>query len=84
MDEAEFLEFLISWLPDDPELWIGSVMAVCALLAIVLPKPCESAHPLFKIGHRVICVLGMGAGKLKAAGKIGKLGKIAKIFGGKK
>lgn len=84
MNEEEFLLLLVEWLPENPEALGAAIMALCALLSLVLPKPAEDAHPLLKIGHKIILILGMGAGKLRAAGKIGKLGKIAGMFGGKK
>ncbi|MBD5608193.1 MAG: hypothetical protein HDQ93_05010 [Desulfovibrio sp.] len=54
-------------------------MAGCAILSLALPAPAEDAHPLIRFGHRLICIVGLGAGRLRTAGKLGKLGKLANL-----
>lgn len=84
MTEDDLLELLNIFLPETVEGWLAAVIIVCAIVAVAVPPPAENAHPALRVCHRIICIVGMGAGKMRAAGKIGKLGKIAKIFGGKK
>ena len=79
MDEAEILEFILACLPETFEGWAGLVMAGCAILSLALPAPAEDAHPLIRFGHRMMCIVGLGAGKLRTAGKLGKLGKLANL-----
>lgn len=76
MTEDEILELLLNFLPESLEGWLGMGLAVCAILSLILPPPAEDAHPAYRIGHRLICIFGLGAGKLKAAGKIGKIGTL--------
>lgn len=80
MDESEIIEFILAYLPETLESWAGLVMAGCAILSLALPAPAEDAHPLVRAGHRLICIVGLGAGKLRAAGKLGKIGRIANII----
>lgn len=76
MPEDEIIEILLGIMPESLEGWLGVSMAISALLSIILPAPSENAHPVLKIGHKAICVLGLGAGKLKGMGKIGAIAKI--------
>lgn len=73
MPEDELLELLLACLPESLQGWLASVVAVSALLSFILPRPEPQAHPLLKAGHKIISVLGLGATKLRAAGKIGQL-----------
>lgn len=68
MDEAEILEMILAWLPETLEGWLAIGCGACAILAIAIPEPPESAHPAIKICHRLVCIFGLGAGKLRAAG----------------
>lgn len=71
MTEEELLEILLAFLPESFEGWAATVVSVSALLSFILPKPADDAHPVLRIGHKFICVMGLGATKLRAAGKIG-------------
>lgn len=84
MSEEELLELLISFAPERLESWAPIVVTASAFLSFILPKPKEDAHPLVRAGYKVICVFGLGAGRLKAAGKLGKLAKIGTALRGKK
>ena len=84
MTEDELLELLLNFLPESLEGWLGTVIAIAAVLSLVLPAPAEESHPAYKICHRLICVFGLGAGRLKAAGKLGKLAKLGTVLRGKK
>lgn len=81
MTEEDLLEVLTAFMPETLEGWLALAVILCAFLAIILPAPKEGSHPAWKTCHRAICILGMGAGKLRAAGKIGK---IAGLFRSKK
>ena len=83
MTEDELVELLLNFLPESLEMWLGAGMAISAVLSMVLPAPAENSHPAYRICHRAICIFGLGASKLRAAGKLEKLGKIAKIIGRK-
>lgn len=76
MDEQEVIELLIAFLPETIEGWLAVAIMACLVLSLVLPAPSEDCHPAVKFGHRLICILGMGAGKLKSAGKIGNIGSL--------
>ena len=80
MDESEILEFILAYLPETFEGWAGLVMALCAILSLALPAPAENAHPLVRFGHRLMRIAGLGAGKLRAAGRLGKIGKLASLL----
>lgn len=82
MTEEELVEFLLAFLPESFGGWLGAGMAISAILSLILPKPAENSHPAWKICHRAICVFGLGAGKLKAAGRLAKAGTL--IRGAKK
>lgn len=81
MTEEELLEIIMTYLPESLEGWIGTGMAISAVLSLILPAPAEDSHRAYKICHRALCIFGLGASKLKAAGKIGKLAKIGKAIG---
>lgn len=74
-DEA-LLDLIWEILPQTWEGWIGTVLVVCAILAAFLPSPGKKAHPIWKTCHRIICCLGLGAGRLRSSGKIGKVVKL--------
>lgn len=73
MPEEELLELLLAFLPESLEDWAAYVVTVSAILSFILPTPADDAHPLLKAGHKAICVFGLGATKLKTAGKIGQI-----------
>ena len=70
MTEEELIEFLMAFLPESLEGWLAWAMLVSAVLSYVLPTPPDDAHPALRMGHRFICILGCGATKLRAAGKL--------------
>lgn len=76
MTEEELLELLVALVPESFEGWMAIMVTASAILSIILPKPSDDAHPLVRIGHKAICLIGLGAGRLKAAGKIGAIAKI--------
>lgn len=76
--EAELLELLAALVPEGWEGWLALGFGLCALLSVILPEPSESAHPALKCGHRALSVLGLGASRLKAAGRLGKLVSLGK------
>lgn len=80
MNEDDFLELLDFFMPETLEGWLAAGMIVCAVLAILLPHPDEDSHPAWRLCHKIICVVGMGAGKMKAAGRLGKIGKLTGIW----
>lgn len=84
MSEDELLELLAMLAPETLEGWLAIGVIICAIVAVAVPKPAENAHPVWKVCHRVISICGMGAGKMRAAGKIGKIGSLAAIFRRKK
>lgn len=71
MTEEELLEVLLAFLPESFEGWAATVVSVSALLSFILPEPADDAHPVLRMGHKLISVMGLGATKLRAAGKIG-------------
>lgn len=73
MSEEELLELLVSFAPESLQSWLALVVTVSAFLSFILPKPKADAHPLVCAGHKLICVLGLGAARLRAAGKIGRI-----------
>lgn len=82
MTEDDLLELLSIFLPETVEGWLAAVIIICAVVAVAVPSLAENAHPVLRVCHRIICILGIGAGKMHAAGKISKLGK--SLFRGKK
>lgn len=80
MNEDELIELLTFLAPETLEGWLAWLVIICAFLAVALPAPAGNAHPLWKVSHRLISIIGLGAGKMRAAGKLGKIGKIASIF----
>lgn len=74
--EEEIFEILAAVLPETLEGWLGFAFLACALVSLVIPEPSETAHPLWKAGYRLISICGLGAGKLRAAGRLGKIGSI--------
>lgn len=70
MTEEELIEFLMAFWPESLEGWLAYVMLASAILSYVLPKPSDDAHPILRAGHRFVCILGCGATKLRAAGKV--------------
>lgn len=83
MTEAELLDMLAALAPEGWEGWLALGFGLCALLSVILPEPPESAHPALKCGHRALCILGLGASRLKAAGRLGKVARLASMFRGK-
>lgn len=81
MTEEELLEIILTFLPESLEGWIGTGMALSAVLSLILPAPADDSHPAYKVCHRAICIFGLGASKLRAAGKLGKLAKIGAAIG---
>lgn len=73
MSEEELLELLVSFAPESLEGWMAIAVTASAILSYILPKPKEDAHILVRTGHKIICVLGLGATKLRAAGKVGQI-----------
>lgn len=73
MSEEELLELLVSLAPDSLEGWLAIVVTASAFLSYILPKPKEDAPILIRTGHKIISVLGLGATKLRAAGKVGQI-----------
>ena len=84
MNETELLELLEFFAPETLEGWLAAGVIICAVLAIVLPHPGEDSHPAWRLCHKIICVVGIGAGRMKAAGRLGKIGKLTGIFRRKK
>lgn len=84
MTEDDLLELLTAFMPESLEGWLALAVVICAIVAVAVPPPPDWAHPAVKGCHRIICILGMGAGKMRAAGKLGKIGKLAGIFRRKK
>lgn len=76
MGEDEILELLAYLAPETLEGWLAAAVIICAVAAVAVPPPAEDAHPLWKIVHRIISIVGLGAGKMRAAGRIGKLGQL--------
>lgn len=71
MTEEDLFELILTFTPGSLEGWLATVVTISAFLSFILPKPDEDAHPLLRAGHKVICVLGLGATRLRAAGKVG-------------
>lgn len=80
MTEAELLDLLMGLMPEDWEGWLAAGFGLCAILSLIIPAPAKNAHPVLKCGHRTLCILGLGAGRLKAAGRLGKIGRLAMLF----
>ena len=78
MTEDDLLELLTAFMPESYEGWLAYLVILCAIIAVAVPRLPENCHPALRIGHRIICILGMGAGKIRAAGRIGKLGSLRK------
>lgn len=76
MTEDDLLELLTAFAPETLEGWLALGVIICAIVAVAVPAPPENAHPAIRGCHRIICILGMGAGKMRAAGKLGKLAGI--------
>ena len=76
MTEDDLLELLTAFMPETLEGWLAVAVIICAIVAVAMPTPPENAHPAVKVCHRIICIFGMGAGKMRAAGKLGKLAGI--------
>lgn len=73
MSEDDLLELVVAFLPETLEGWAAVAVLACLVVSLVVPAPSEDSHPAWIIGHRLIRILGLGAGKLRGAGKIGKL-----------
>ncbi len=76
MDEDEIFEIILAYLPDTVEGWLALLFGACALVSLFVPAPPENCHPAWKIGHRLICIFGLGAGRLRSAGRLGKIGRL--------
>lgn len=70
MTEEELVEFLMAFLPESLEGWLAYAMLISAVLSCVLPAPSGDAHPALRAGYKFVCILGCGATRLRAAGKI--------------
>ncbi len=70
MTEEELIGFFMAFLPESLEGWMAYVMLASAVLSCVLPKPADDAHPVLRMGHKLICIFSFGAARLRAAGKI--------------
>lgn len=73
MAEDEIVELLAAFLPETLEGWAAVAVLACAVAAVALPRPPENCHPAIRLGHRLICIVGMGAGRLRSAGRIGRM-----------
>lgn len=76
MGEEELVEVVLAYMPETFEGWAAVGVTICALVSLAVPAPAEDSHPVWKIGHRIISIIGLGAGKLRAAGKIGKIASV--------
>ena len=76
MNEEELLDLLFAFLPETLEGWLGFALLACALVSLAVPAPAEDSHPAWKITHRLISLLGLGAGRLRVSGRLGKLGRL--------
>lgn len=72
MTEEELIELLLGFVPEAVWPWLGFVCVISAVLSVVLPAPSANAHPLLKAGYKLVCVLGIGACKIRATGKMVK------------
>lgn len=82
--EEDIIHLLFEVLPATWEGWLGIVIVVCAILAVVLPKPSDDAHPLIHLGYRLICIFGLGVSRLRGGGKLGAIAKIGSLLRGHK
>ena len=76
MPEDEIVELLVAFLPETVEGWLAVAVLACLVVSLVVPKPPENCHPAIRLGHRLICMIGLGAGRLRGAGRIGKIGAL--------
>lgn len=76
MTEEELLELILGILPDTFEGWTGVALVVSATLSFILPAPRSSDSAFYKGLHKTLCIISLGAGKLRTAGKIGRFGKV--------
>lgn len=79
---AEFdpwTEFL-SVLPQSWEDWIALIVITCALLSVLLPAPSRSAPRAWQVCHKIICALGLGAGKLTGRARAGVAARLGSII----
>lgn len=76
MDETQIAELLVEYLPESAEGWLGLLLLACALVSIAVPAPSGDSHPAWKVCWRIICVAGLGAGKIRTAGKLGTIAGI--------
>lgn len=76
MSEEELLELVIGFLPDTLEGWTGVVLVISAMLSLILPAPRSSDSAFYKGLHKALCIISLGTGKLKTAGRIGRFGRI--------
>lgn len=72
MTEEELIELLMAFVPESFEGWLAYVIPISAILSYILPAPPENAHPVVKAGHKMLFILGIGASKIRAAGKVAK------------
>lgn len=75
MEMEEIIELAMSFLPETLEGWAAFGVVSCALVSLACPAPSETAHPAWKISHRIISVIGMGASKIRTARKIGSVSR---------
>ena len=64
---AELAGALLGYLPASWDGWITLVVAICAALSAVWPRPAENASGVVRVLYAVVNALGFNAGKARNA-----------------
>lgn len=64
---ADVAATLLGYLPDSWNGWVTLLIALCAALSAVWPRPADSASPVVRLLYAVVNAIGFNAGKAKNA-----------------
>lgn len=64
---ADVVATLLGYLPDSWNGWVTLVIALCAVLSAVWPRPADSASPVVRLLYTVVNAVGFNAGKARNA-----------------
>ena len=64
---ADLAATLLGYLPDSWNGWVTLLIALCAAVSAVWPRPQDSASPVLRLLYAVVNAVGFNAGKAQNA-----------------
>lgn len=64
---ADLAATLLGYLPDSWNGWVTLIVAICAAISAVWPRPQDSANPVVRLLYAVVNAIGVNIGKAQNA-----------------